>query len=197
MSVELLQNLATAGYLIAALFLVVTIVLFFVLRIPAVMGDLSGRTARKAIENIRQSAEHGEAEKAHRKANEARGRLTDKISQSGRLLHVTGVIGGAGSTEKIATSILAEQAGGAAAETTVLDAGGGETTVLGTGGETTVLDAGGGETTVLGTGGETTVLGAGSGETSQLSAAAQQPMQPAAFQVDVEFGFSDSTETVD
>ena len=33
--------------------LVVSVILFFVLKIPRVIGDLSGRTARKAIEDIR------------------------------------------------------------------------------------------------------------------------------------------------
>ena len=73
--------------------------------------------------------------------NRERGKITDKISASGRLMkNPSEGIGGAMATEKIGTQQLP------AAETTVL--GGAETTVLSSADETTVLGSGA-ETTVL------------------------------------------------
>lgn len=43
------------GIICAVIFLILTIVLFFVLKIPAVFGNLSGSTQRKRIEEIRKS----------------------------------------------------------------------------------------------------------------------------------------------
>ncbi len=43
------------GIICAIIFLILTIVLFFVLKIPAVFGNLSGSTQRKRIEEIRKS----------------------------------------------------------------------------------------------------------------------------------------------
>ncbi|MBQ6229525.1 MAG: hypothetical protein IJJ74_00205 [Eubacterium sp.] len=43
------------GIVCAVIFLILTIVLFFVLKIPAVFGNLSGSTQRKRIEEIRKS----------------------------------------------------------------------------------------------------------------------------------------------
>ncbi len=139
---------------LAILFFVIAVILFFALKIPAVIGDLSGATARKAIENIRtQNEATGDKEHASSPVNRERGRLTDKISPSGSLHRSeTSKLFGM-RTEKISTQKLAEN------ETTVLYTGGAETTVLG-GGETTVL--GGGETTVLN-------MGGGAGETTLLS----------------------------
>ena len=115
------------------------VIIFFVLRIPDVIGDLSGRTARRAIEDIRNRNE-STGEKAYKSsaANINRGKLTQKIS-----------------TMKLDT------AGGA---TTVLEnEAGNETTVLKSevNSETTVLKSEvNSETTVLGTqtDNETTVL---------------------------------------
>ncbi|WP_316608198.1 hypothetical protein [uncultured Ruminococcus sp.] len=42
-----------AALVMAGVFLVIAVILFFALRIPAVIGDLSGATARKAIMDIR------------------------------------------------------------------------------------------------------------------------------------------------
>ena len=124
----------------------VSILLFFLLRIPKVINDLSGRTARKAIDDIRrQNEESGDKSYQSSAVNLERGKLTDKISKSGRLIPKrsdafgTGVI-----TEKISTGRLD---------------GAGETTLLDTAGETTLLDAGN-ETTLLSSAGETAILSA-------------------------------------
>ncbi len=126
------------GALIAcSIFFVIAVILFFVLNIPKVISDLSGRTARKAIENIRmQNEQSGNKTYQSSSVNLKRGKLTDKISQSGRLVprdatpFGTGVI-----TEKISTMELAPME-----ETAVLSNSAGETDVLApAAGETEVL----------------------------------------------------------
>lgn len=47
------------GAALALLFLLLSVILFVALRIPSVIGELSGSTARKAIENIRKQNELG------------------------------------------------------------------------------------------------------------------------------------------
>ena len=155
--------------ILAAILFIISVILFFVLKIPSVIGDLSGATARKAIENIRnQNESQGENVYKSNAVNKERSKLTDKISPSGSLLkNPTGSIWGAMGTEKISTQKLSEEATN---ETTVL--GSNETTVLGSN-ETTVLGAGN-ETTVLSVENETTILASNettvlnSGETTQL-----------------------------
>lgn len=123
----------------AAIMLVLAVVLFFTLRIPQVIGNLSGRTARKAIENIRlQNERSGDKTYQSSAVNLRRGKITDKISESGRLLSQEGPPSSTGMvTEKISTQQLACQEN--------LE----ETTVLTDTGETTVLDSSVDETTVL------------------------------------------------
>lgn len=159
MTYEMYRNVFLYGAVAAGVMLLVSVILFFAFNIPKVVNDLTGRTARKAIENIRRQNE-ATGDKTYKSSpvNMQRGKLTDKISKSGRLIpnnetpFGTGVI-----TEKISTQRLA--ADEAASETTVLSQGS-ETTVLNTGvSETTVLNAGFDETSVLSTGySETTVL---------------------------------------
>lgn len=43
------------GLVLAIIFLIITVILFFALKIPRVFGDLTGRTERKSIEAIRKS----------------------------------------------------------------------------------------------------------------------------------------------
>lgn len=130
MTVELLQTLSIAAYIAAGVLLLIGIALFFLLDVPKLYGDISGRTARKAIEAIRQQNETT-GNKAYKPSpvNAERGRLTDKITPSGRLeSQTTGVPVGVG-TEKFATAILAPQSN----ETTILNGDSsptGETTLL-------------------------------------------------------------------
>ena len=49
MSVELLQTLSLIAYILAGLFFLVALGLFFYLKVPALWGEVTGRTARKAI----------------------------------------------------------------------------------------------------------------------------------------------------
>lgn len=140
---------------LAALCLILAVILFFVLKIPRVIGDLSGSTARKAIENIRnQNESTGNKTYKSSKVNQARGMVTDKITASGSVIKpLVDISNGAMATTKISTSRLETEAlesyetsllnNNISGETTVLSAyGSGETTVLDSfsNGETTVLD---------------------------------------------------------
>lgn len=139
MTYEMYRYVFLGGAIASGIMFAVSIVLFFTLKIPKVISDLTGRTARRAIEDIRlQNERSGDKTYKSSAVNLQRGKLTDKISPSGRLMRReaspfgTGVI-----TEKISTQRLAPGEGPD------------ETTVLAPANETTVLDAGYGETTVL------------------------------------------------
>ncbi len=53
MSVELLQTLSLIAYILAGLFFLVAVALFFYLKVPALWGEVTGRTARKAIRTMK------------------------------------------------------------------------------------------------------------------------------------------------
>lgn len=105
-------------------FLLITVFLFFKLRIKSVIGDVSGLTAKKAIENIRnQNAQL--KNKAHRSSpvNQARGRVTDRISQSGKVRRAdTGGIYVNVGTEKMPRQTSSAEEGYDTEATTVLKA---------------------------------------------------------------------------
>ena len=72
---------------VAIVMLIVSIILFIILKIPGVIGDLSGRTARKGIEDIRmQNMRSGDKRYKTSPVNHERGKLTDKITPSGNLI---------------------------------------------------------------------------------------------------------------
>lgn len=173
MTYEIYRYIFMGGAILSGIMFVVSVLVFFLLKIPTVIGDLTGANARKAIENIRNQNENT-GDKTYRtsQVNRERGKLTDKISASGRLIkNPSDSLHGAMGTQKISTQQLAPDG---ANETTVLTGeltGGAETTLLTpeyTGGaETTLLTpeyTGGGETTVL------TQEYAGGAETTLLSA---------------------------
>lgn len=127
MTYDVYRYIFIGAAILCVVMAVVTIFLFFFLKIPKVIGDLNGSTARKAIEEIRQqNANSGDKIYKSSVVNRERGKLTDRISPTGTLYtNTTGSIAGAMATEKIATQHLEE--------TVVLDAGVYE--------ETTVLSA--------------------------------------------------------
>ena len=53
MTYEMYRYIFLGGLIACGVFFVIAVLLFFTLRIPKVISDLTGRTARKAIENIR------------------------------------------------------------------------------------------------------------------------------------------------
>ena len=183
MTVELLQTLSLVAYIAAGVLFLVAVALFFLLDVPKLYGDVSGRTAKKAIEAIRQQNESS-GNKAYKPSavNAERGKLTDKITQSGRLQSQTAGLPVSVGTEKFATSTLAPQPN----ETTVLAEPANETSVLEQpAGETTVL------TGDLSPAGETTVLV--NNEAAQTDAV----VDPSKFTVDVEMSFTGSSEIIE
>lgn len=137
MSVELLQMLSLVSYIVAGVLFLLAVALFFLLSIPRVFGDITGANARKAIENIRQQNE-GSGDKAYKPSpvNAVRGKITDKISPSGKIERKTGNFGVAVETAKLSTAQLAREA----QETKLLNDDQNETTVLNNpANETTVL----------------------------------------------------------
>ena len=160
MSYEAYRYIFIIALILCGVLFIVAALLFFLLDIPKIIRDLSGITAKRAIREIREQNE-ATGDKTYKvsQVNRDRGKLTDKISQSGRIVKrsETMKIGYGVETAKIAT-----------ARTDVQIPEGNETTVLGA--ETSVLSS---ETTVLAN--ETTVLGAEpataftAGETAVLS----------------------------
>lgn len=185
MTVELLQTLSLVSCILAGLFFVVAIALFFLLDVRKLIGDISGANARKAIENIRQQNESS-GDKAYKPSpvNMARGKLTDKISQSGRLQPRLSGMGGSPGTQKFATTDLIPPV----EETSLLSGGGNETTVL-----TSELTN------------ETTILSVEVEPTSETTLLSQNDMQDigqaiesqGGFSIDVEMGFMGSSEIIE
>ena len=139
MTYEVYRYVFLGAAVACGVFLVLSVVLFFLLHIPKVISDLTGRTERKGIEAIRrQNEKSGDKSYQSSQVNLERGKLTDKISRSGRLIPREGTPFGTGMiTEKISTQRLSVEE--------ISD----ETAVLTVSQETTVLDAGVGETTLL------------------------------------------------
>lgn len=169
------------GCLIACgIFLVIAVILFFTLDIIQVFGYLSGRTQRRAIEDIRRRNEES-GDKAYKisHVNRERGKLTDKISRSGRLISRGAALSGGSATEKIGTEKLTQAP---AAETALLSQEpAGETTLLNQepAGETTLLtpqDTN--ETTLLSQNMAEPAPMPAKGETARLSAEDSAAAQP-------------------
>lgn len=53
MSIDVLQTCSIGFWVAAGIFFLTAVALFFLMDIPKVYGEISGRTARKAIEQIR------------------------------------------------------------------------------------------------------------------------------------------------
>jgi hypothetical protein len=126
MSVELLNTLSLAAYIIAGVFLLVAVALFFLLDVPKLIGDISGFSAKKAIKAIRQKNENS-GEKAYKPSpvNVARGKTTDEISPSGKPQRKTSGTDGGVQTGKLSTAELLK-----AAQKTAFSNTGNETTPL-------------------------------------------------------------------
>lgn len=86
---------------LSGVFLVVSIFLFFKLKIKSVIGDLTGTTAKKAIDDIRNNTLDGKIIQKTSKINRDRGRVTAKITSSGQLMGNEGKSGFCVGTEKL------------------------------------------------------------------------------------------------
>ena len=113
MTEEIYSYISLGTGIAAIVMLALAVALFFVLKIPRVISDLSGRTARRAIEDIRRQNE-ASGDKSHRSSyvNMHRSKLTDKISPSRRIQHPTsGASGKTAGTTKIPTQGLRGKTG--------------------------------------------------------------------------------------
>lgn len=81
---ETLSTLSIISFIIAGVCLVLAIFLWIFFRIPSVIGDLTGRTARKSIAKMRSANEKtGNKNYQTSKTNAERGKLTDTMSGIG------------------------------------------------------------------------------------------------------------------
>lgn len=83
---EILSLVSLISYIVAGVCLVLAVFFWFFFKIPSVIGDLSGRTAKKSIEKMRQ-ANVRSGNKSYRASatNVARGKLTDTMQHSTNL----------------------------------------------------------------------------------------------------------------
>ena len=83
---ELLSTLSIISFALAGFCFVLSIFFWFFFKIPTVIGDLSGRTARKSIAKMRQINEQS-GSKGYResKTNLARGKVTGTVAPSEKL----------------------------------------------------------------------------------------------------------------
>ena len=198
MSVELLQTLSIVSFIAAGVLFLVGVALYFLLDVPRLYGDISGRSAKKAIEAIRKQNEETSAGGYRASTvNAVRGKITDQITNSGRRNIVTSDLPVTVGTSKMPkaneTTVLAGNGGrknaNAANETTVL---GGSAPAYGAANETTVL--GGSAPAYCGApAGETASLGA---QPSPVQAVPTRQVSVGVFTVDVELSFMCATEII-
>lgn len=175
MTYDVYRYIFIGAAILCGIMFAVSVLIFFLMKIPKVISDLTGLTARRAIKNIREQNE-ASGDKAYKVSafNEARGKLTDKISPSGNVVHQYQAQMRGIDTTKIETQEL--QVDEAANQTSVLDQYG-ETSVL--------SDTGVGETSVLSAPEQLY------GETSVLNAVADQM-----FSVEFEITYIHTSEVI-
>ena len=108
MTYEVFRFIYIGGLIAAVIMLFVAVFLFFYFKIPKVIGDLTGANARKAIENIRNQNENKrDKSQGLSDINRDRGKITEKIYQSGRIIKGrTDSLGEMFKTSKISTQEL-------------------------------------------------------------------------------------------
>lgn len=100
MSVETLQIIALIFFLLSGALFVIAVCLFFAFNIPGIVGNLSGFTAKKAIEDIK--AKNEKDEKVHISYSRImRGKSTEKVAGSSGLGRLTGPFRQGKSTKKL------------------------------------------------------------------------------------------------
>ena len=82
---ETLTTLSIISFAVAGISLIVTIIIWFLFDIQMVIGDLSGRTAKKSVARMRAANEQsGTKSYKESKTNAARGKLTGMMSESNK-----------------------------------------------------------------------------------------------------------------
>ena len=85
-SAEILSLISTISFVVAAVSFALAVFLWFYFKIPAVIGDLSGRTAKKSIARIRTNNERAGGQGYRPSTTNAdRGMLTDTMKHSRKL----------------------------------------------------------------------------------------------------------------
>lgn len=175
---EQLINIFHVGFIIclclAVVFAIVSIILFFRLRIRDVFDFLTGRAQKRSVKQM---------EEENAKTGKLRQDFYSDIKSSDLYHGTSGRTGevqsspiteqinsGTEQTEKTARAV-SDPSNSGSNETTLLNSGNEETTLLNSGNdETTLLNSGNEETTLLNSGSEeTTLLGGGNGETVLLT----------------------------
>lgn len=89
---DILHTLSMVSYILAVLFVILAIALWFIFKIPNVIGDLSGRNAKKSIARMRQNNEKT-GDKSYRASekNLARGKLTGTMEDMGKVKSHTSI----------------------------------------------------------------------------------------------------------
>lgn len=128
---EILSLVSLISYILAGICLVLAAFFWFFFKIPAVIGDLSGRTAKHSIERMRQAnARSGNKSYRASATNAARGKLTDTMQHSSKLKkgNAPEQPSAKGETGRPETGLLSENKAGTyvGERTEILD--GGETT---------------------------------------------------------------------
>lgn len=83
---QTLQTLSIISFAVAGVCLVLAVFFWFFFKIPSVIGDLSGRTARRSIAKMRAANEKtGAKSYKESKTNADRGKLTGTMPDSGTL----------------------------------------------------------------------------------------------------------------
>ncbi len=102
MTYETYHTVFLSAGIFAIIFAVCSVLLFVLLKIPKVVGDLSGRTARKGIADIReQNVRTGDKRHKTSAVNLDRGRITDRITDSGNIQRVGKTVNTGVMTQKI------------------------------------------------------------------------------------------------
>ncbi len=178
--------------ILCAVMLIITVILFFVLNIRKVIGDLTGKNAKKEIQKIRQiNEESGDKRHKSSSVNRKRGKITDKISESNMPAQKKANIDTGIVTAKIATQNLnADNDSNQAAteETDVLISAMSEETSL-------LNETGANETSLLGesNGNETALLNETANETTVLN---QNIEQQFVFEIEKDITFIHTNEVI-
>lgn len=93
MSAESISLISTISFAASGICFVLAVIFFVKFKIPNVIGDLTGKNARKSIEQMRQFNEKsGKKNYKPSKINEARGKLTEKMETESVEQPETGVL---------------------------------------------------------------------------------------------------------
>ncbi len=197
------ENMMYISIGISIVMFVLSVILFIQLNIPRVIGGLSGYSARKEIEKIReQNLQSGKKGYQTSPVNRARGKVTTPLGQkgsSGRLSQMTSEL----SRVINKTELLAPRpAQGEAAQTSLLGASAtNETTMLNvpTSNETTMLAGADPNATILGVAepNATTVLGYNAAATTAAPEYNANPqLQGFAFEIEVDLAVTHTNEVI-